>query len=333
MKKVYLSMLFAVLIFTTSIHAQAAPDASFAGEWPRVDTGSDGFPLMVTNTGSEVHLIDCDNQDCSVNTVTTILAQSGDPFITIGADGFPRIVIHEYAAKTAKQIRCDDAECTTYTTDTVNTGYPIASQQGIENIAVLPDNTLAFMAAVTGVNGIDAIYTHCLQLECTSVSSKSIYATPAFPTRGAFFGDASDIEIDSNGLPQLVYAHQFHAGLFLASCDDVNCTTFTNVPLSVHPVPSQNGQERVYPDLELTSQDLPRISFGQTRGPSAGSYEGYPDARLILCDDTLCTTKTDKIIDTDYNAGYYVRLELNSQDYPVMVYDYLLEDPYTKGLK
>jgi hypothetical protein len=117
-------------------------------------------------------------------------------------------------------------------------------------------------------------------------------------------GYDSSVEVNSTGNPVISYHQRSSASLKLAVCSDITCGSG---PVATTTVVSGFGGTNN--SLELNG-DKPVISY----------WHNFGWLGLVLCHDSLCSSKTNKILDQGFVADYN-SLTLTAQGYPVISYN------------
>ncbi len=288
---------------------------------------SDGFARISATHPDGVYVYSCTTEDCSTFTSQKIYnSTTVDPaFIELGSDELVRVVFYDYGSNEMHQVICLDAACATNTSTVIAN----AASAGIENIAMLPDNTLAVLVYKTGVNAqLDLHLLHCDDIDCSSSTLQPVF-TSQDGWDNYYIGDAADIEVASDGTIHIVYAKNERNQMYHVTCVDVSCSSLSTT-LVKDEIPPREDQDRGYLDLELTrSGDLPRIAYYQYLDCEDDDfYCMVPHIYMLFCEDVACMTTIDKNIENNWYTGDTVSMELNSQDYPVLVYGHFWNNSF-----
>lgn len=319
-QKWLLPLLAGVLVLVGTSQVSAATTTITGAKYADIVTGDDGYSIMVDSNGTTIDLIDCDSVDCNAPTKHTLLTGNGTAKIALDSAKIPRVIIYNSTTKDILQVRCGDTECTTFSTDTI-TNLPSYSIKG------MGIDTNGFMAFLVGPNGSstqrDLDYYHCTDLTCSAFNQKVIVQSPTGSANYSSSFHSADLAFDSQGKPHIAYAPQYDThSLNLVQCDDADCSTFTTQLVKDETVASHDEYKDTL-DLSFTRDDLPRIAFQEYLSCDVdGFYCGVPHVKLAVCDDTQCTTNKIVNVGNDWASGYVLRMAMNSQDYPVLVYDY-----------
>ncbi len=258
--------------------------------------GTDGFPRIAYFDNSPspgtVNYIRCHDATCSTKTTKLIdiatYYEDHSVDITLGSDGFARIIYEDYNDSSLKMARCTDADCTSpviTVVDNVNStpgGYGMA-------IAMGPDDKPRITAADTG-SGMLRFY-RCTDADCTSPVVNDI------EDNSYNYGNIG-FAIGADGFARIAYQNGNDNTLHLARCTDADCTS----PV-ITPVGSSN-----YPyyglDIKFASDGFLRMAYFDE------GNSGY--LTFAQCSNADCTSPTITVISEVTEEGNYVGLALDS---------------------
>lgn len=290
--------------------------------------GASGFPQVAVSSAAGVELVTCTNSDCTASTTQLVHTYAGvnspeGVKIIPGANEFPILVFFDYTNNTLYQLRCGNETCTTSTENTISTGVSLH----LENIVLLPDNTIGALVDRAGVIAhLDLIYLHCADVTCTTVNTKSIFQSDGSSSNDNYYGgDSADLAVAPNGKLHMIYSqYEPKNKMWHVLCDNNDCSTST-VTLTKDEVAPYDEQTKVLPDLKITRNNLPRIAYQEYLDTADDlTYSTNPQVHVLFCTDETCTAAgvTDKNIENNFDLGDTLSMQLNSSDYPVLAYDY-----------
>lgn len=158
-----------------------------------IQMGTDGFPKIMYNdystTPDDVHFINCLDANCSANTNTIVTTATGlyESSMALGSDGFGRLFFGDTVLG-YRFIQCTNANCSTSVATIVDSNtnaYNVSLRMGIDDLPRLMYTTSA-----------GTYYIRCLNAACSSKNTVTIKSSE---------GNPPDFDIDSEGLPHLVY--------------------------------------------------------------------------------------------------------------------------------
>lgn len=325
--KTFLSIIFSAGVFAAcflgSVSAAPVTTTLSTTTLSKMDSiiGSNGFAVVANAHSDGVYLYTCTSIDCATFTSQKIYNSTGitDVLIEMGTDNLPRIAFYNYTAGNLYQMKCDDATCTSNTVTSMLVGATFE----LEEMAMFSDNTMAVLFARPGVvSQRDLRYVHCTDVDCTSVVQNTIFQSVS-GFNNYYLSQQADIEVASDDTVHISYALGKPHRLYHATCTTNTCATVNATLLKDEVLPT-NDQDKGYLDMELTRGDVPRIAYYQYLSSDEDDfYSGVPHIYMDFCSDTNCTATTSKNIENNWYTGDYVSMELNSQDYPVLVYGHL----------
>jgi len=272
------------------------------GYYPSLQLDTNDYPVIAywDNTGDDLKFVHCDDVNCTGTETPVSLDTVGDtgrwPSMQLDSSGYPTIAYFDNSNDALKLIHCDDADCTSYNTETVDA---TANSAYLHSISLqLDDNDYPVIAYYhhTADPTRKVKVTRCNDVDCDGVGEST-----ESPVDGANQYRYLSLQLDiTDEYPMITYYDETIGDLFYIHCDDANCAGVET------PKTLTTGTAR-QPWMELNSSGIPIIIT---------HYSVYP--RLFICSDADCTTDSEQYI-TLNNQYYcnYPTMELDSNDYPV----------------
>lgn len=292
--------------------------------------GASGYPQIAISSDAGVKLVTCTNDACTASTTQLVHTFShvtnSDVEIKMerAANSFPVLVFMDYSNSTLYQLRCSNETCTAPSLNTIN----VVIDQRVEEFTILPNGNLAILVHQPGnVAQRDLEYILCNNTACSAPTITTIYQSQnGFDNY--FLGDGSDIEVDSNGNVHIAYIRKHTVSgndldkIYHVLCTGSDCSAPTTT-LAKDQVAPYTNQDKTYLDMELTRDNFPRMAYAEyIDSIDDNFYSSVAQAHILFCNDTNCTSATDKNIKSDWYSGEEISLELNSLDYPLLAYKF-----------
>lgn len=202
------------------------------GKWSRITIGADGFPLIAYNDEDATTLksYHCTTATCSAGVATTIdpAVNTGTHLdITTGSDGFGIISYIESSNQELWVAHCTTALCNSATLTAVHSSVV----GGYTSIVIGTDN-LALISFYDTENG-NLMLVHCTNTACTTSDTAVTLDADA-----GNVGTYTSIAIAANQRGIIACRDEDLTTLYVAHCDDADCSTATLVSIdSVGPQP------------------------------------------------------------------------------------------------
>jgi hypothetical protein len=288
------------------------------GEYTSIAIGADGLPIIsyfkAGGAGGDDNLkvAHCNDLACtsaSIQQVDTPWHVGEYTSIAIGADGLPIISYFKAGgANNLKVAHCDDVECTSSISNTLDSqgvvGWYTSIAIGADGLPII-----SYYKEYGAGDDCNLKVAHCDDVMCTSAISTTL------DSQGDVGWDTS-IAIGADGLPIISYYKAGGAGdeynLKVAHCDDVMCTSAISTTLDSQGVVGWSTS------ITIGADGLPIISYYK-----AGSAKSL---RVAHCNDLACTSASIQPVDTPGDVGHFTSITIGADGLPIISYF-----DYTKG--
>jgi hypothetical protein len=265
-----------------------------------VTMGSDGLPRIayfnITGSGAgNLHFIQCTNLTCTTKVDTTVDGDTRTGMyvnLSMGSDGFARLLYQDYDNSRIRFMRCTNASCSTKVTTDVSTG-----NTGIYNaLDMSASDTFPRIAYRSATN---LIFLKCGNADCTSGNST---VTVDSGNGYAYLR----MKLGSDGFGRIVFQDST-GGLSYIVCTDATCST--------HPaglVDLTTTTNDVYISLALASDNTARVTYFEA---SVGT-----DLRFIQCTNSTCSTKNNTNVDSMGTVGAFSSVAIGTDGFARISY-------------
>ena len=270
--------------------------ATTPGNRSAITVGSDGLPVIsYIDAAGDLLVVHCGTLDCSASTSNAIDAGSSVPLdsaIAIGSDGWPVVAYYENSGN-IWVAHCSDLLCATSTKLLLDVGIGASIAIGTDGFPLI---------SYSSGGSADLRVAHCGDSACTSSVKTSV------DTSANNVGMDSSIVIGLDGLGVISYRDSTTANLWVAHCDNLDCTAATKV--LVDGSANDVGQSS---SMTLDPYGLPVIAYAdQTAHTLVFAH----------CMTPSCATAIVRPIDLAPNIGQAknISVEVGVDGLPVLAY-------------
>jgi hypothetical protein len=208
--------------------------------------------------------------------------------VITGADGVGLISYYDLTNGDLKVAHCADAECTTATVTTIDTGG--TANVGRYTSIIIGADGLGLISYQDATNG-DLKVAHCANLACTSAGLSVVDSGGT-----AVVGVYTSIAIGTDGLGLISYQDSTNGNLRVAHCSDLACTTAT-----ITAIDASTSSVGAATSIAIGADGLGLISYYDSTSS---------DLKVAHCSNVLCTAATLTAIDTGGVVGSFTSLTI-----------------------
>jgi hypothetical protein len=250
---------------------------------------------------SQLHHVRCTNASCSSSVDT--LVDSADSVglgsfyitsISLGSDGFARIVYDNYGDDTSKlrMAQCTDADCTTpVLTTMVTSGNYLEGSQ----VAMASDGFARVAYTDYSTTPEQIRYIQCTNASCSTNNNTLVDNSSSYYYIALVLG--------SDGFGRIAYQDEDN-GLQFAQCTNASCSTKNLTQLVSSAYVEQTS-------IVMGTDDLPRISYSIGTDPGQEVY--------IRCTNASCSTKSSAVISSN-TSGSLNSIALGNDGYARIIF-------------
>lgn len=282
-----------------------------------VAVGVDGHPIIAFRNGDRraMTVAHCGDPLCSdAGAITITEIDPGpdvddltvnvgiDPSIVIGADGLALIAYHDRTRGALKVAHCNDRPCTSATIAVLDrspgaAGDPALPGVGMDTALAVGRDGLPIIAFRDGDDSALKV-ARCSDERCTQAVILTMVRAPGMDP-----AHDSALVLDPTGLPIVAYADWSDDGVYVARCENQNCSSVT-----VRRVDREEDGTSGDVSLVLDARGLPVVAYRQ-RLP--GDERASRVLRVVRCEDIACErAQAPETVDDRGRTGYSPRLLL-----------------------
>jgi hypothetical protein len=270
--------------------------------------GDDGLARVayVGTSPASLNYAVCNDEDCSDPDITNFVdeiysATAGGQIMTLGPDGFARI-LYQDIDQALQFVRCEDESCDTRTTTLIDNNIDNSPGAYGQAVVIGQDDLPRVLYANCGTD----YDVHFVRFTGEDNPSVNTNLTDVGVDINCSPYDETNIVIGPDGFARIVYMDGLNDDyLKLARCTDADCTT----PVITVIDDNVDGPGGYGVDLKIGSDGFLRIAYVDYR-------IGY-NLHYAVCDDIDCTSPTlIELISTDGNSYNGPSLALRDGDLP-----------------
>jgi len=280
----------------TAVTTTTIDSAGNVGWASSIKIGRDGLGLISyrDNTNEDLKVAHCINVACTSATVSTLDTGriSEGTSLTIGGDGLGLIAYKDRSVgETVKVAHCLNAACSTARVTIVDTIHPHNGEPADRASITTGAGGFGLIAYVEG-SGFGQRVAACTNADC------SLAITSTVDNRSGLY---HSITVGRDGLGLI--SHSGGGGLTVAHCDNVYCTTVTN--MSVAGSVSDTS-------ITIGGDGLGIVSY---HDPFQSK-----DLKVAHCSDLACTTVTITTVDAFDDVGGHTSITKGGDGRPLVSY-------------
>jgi hypothetical protein len=261
--------------------------------------------------------------------------------LTVGADGFARIVYYDSTNATLKFVQCTNADCSGKNLTSLTTSGGGSGSQ--TDIAM--DPVTGYPRIVYKPSSAGAAVILCSNAACTSRSSVGVGNDTV--------NDNVSIAVGSTGIPMISFTNNRAGspnGLYVVNCGNANCSaqtisnplsganhswtsiaiasdgfarvTYRNVYVTCTNAACSTNTAQTYETTSGMGTDYNSLAIDPTSGlPRVAYYDGTNlDLKFSECTTVSCSTKNITTVDSTGTVGQYVSMALGNDGFARISY-------------
>jgi len=257
----------------TTVKDQSATDVGCGDNRLSMAIGTDGYPVIAFNNGSNaLRVCKCADDSCSSNATCTVVYSATSAArwtsIAIGQDGYPVISFDDWSNLNLMFVHCTNASCSTFDTPVTIEGASDNSGDG-SSIAIGKDGNpvISHFTDSTTSWGDDLRLCKCGNATCTSGNTcNSIYTQAQL---GNYSSPETSLAIGKDGFPIIVHGSYGSVNLRYVKCNDAACSG--GYPNEFYQVPDSGSTS------DTSIHRYASIAIGQDGYPVVAYYDKVND--------------------------------------------------------